>query len=77
MIKTLPNGSLTKQELLVPQFQLYQHDHLGIYYAPFECTNRDARVVFVGITPGFTQMEISSVWQGIGKGRHLTKSLNV
>lgn len=29
---------------------------LSIYYAPFEYTNLNAKVVIVGITPGYTQM---------------------
>lgn len=33
-----------------------ESDDLSIYYAPFDYINRDAKVVIVGITPGFTQL---------------------
>ncbi|MEH7380721.1 hypothetical protein V7138_09600 [Bacillus sp. JJ1533] len=33
--------------------------HLEIYYAPFEYVNEDAKVMIVGITPGFHQMKKS------------------
>lgn len=58
-IRALPEGSLTKSDLLVPEFRLYTQGNLDIYYAPFEFVNTRAKVMFVGITPGFTQMEIS------------------
>ena len=62
LIQALPAADrLTKPELLRPEFRLYQDKdkHLEIYYAPFDHVNREAKVVLVGITPGWTQMEIA------------------
>jgi hypothetical protein len=56
-IKDLPNFS--KQSLFQPQFRLDSVGAMDIYYAPFDYVNRDARVTVIGITPGFTQMEIA------------------
>src|SRR5436305_1894397 len=62
-IASLPapaNGSsYSKQELRLPQFQLYAESRLEIYYAPFDYVNTAAEVVLVGITPGSYQMERS------------------
>jgi hypothetical protein len=43
---------------------------MDIYYAPFDYTNRDAKVTIIGITPGSTQMEIAyrEAQQGLGAG---------
>ena len=62
-IRALPDlpGSqrFTKADLLTPEFCLYQDAPLTVYYAPFDYVNHAAKVVLVGITPGWTQMEIS------------------
>ena len=59
-IKALPQrGEYTKSDLLTNQFRLYEDDSLAIYYAPFDYVNSAAQVVIVGITPGWTQMELS------------------
>src|SRR5580765_7468404 len=50
---------LTKDDLLIPTFLLHQQGPLQIYYAPFDYLNDRARLVVVGITPGWTQMEIA------------------
>ena len=34
-------------------------DGLAVFYAPFDYVNTDARLVLAGVTPGWTQMEIS------------------
>jgi hypothetical protein len=47
----MANNDQPCQDLLVEQ-----DGRIGIYYAPFEYSNPDARVVIVGITPGPTQM---------------------
>lgn len=58
-ISRLPERSkLFKTDLLVEHFQLFKSECLEIYYAPFDFVNTEARVVIVGITPGWTQMEI-------------------
>jgi hypothetical protein len=50
---------LFKTDLLVQHFQLFKSERLEIYYAPFDFVNIKAKVVIVGITPGWTQMEIA------------------
>jgi hypothetical protein len=54
-----PGERLTRAELQVPEFLLHRAGRLAIYYAPFDFINPRARVVLVGITPGFRQMEIA------------------
>ena len=59
-IQALPGTpSLSKADLLCPAFRLYQDARLEIYYAPFDYLNPRAKVVLVGVTPGWTQMEIA------------------
>lgn len=59
-IAALPAAErLTRERLQVPEFVLHQAGRLAIYYAPFDYINPQARVVLVGITPGFRQMEIA------------------
>lgn len=58
-IAALPSrDSLTKDDLLVSTFLLQKENGLAIYYAPFDYVNENARIVLIGITPGWTQMEI-------------------
>jgi hypothetical protein len=49
----------SKSDLLVPQFRLVKDGNLEIYYAPLDFISADAKVAIVGITPGWTQMEIA------------------
>ncbi len=51
----------TKEELINEEFLLERDEKkkLEIYYAPFEYVNEEAKVVIVGITPGFHQMKKS------------------
>jgi hypothetical protein len=62
-IRALPDlaGSerFTRDDLLTPEFCLHQDGPLTVYYAPFDYVNHAAKVVLVGITPGWTQMEIA------------------
>jgi hypothetical protein len=59
-LATLPaNRRLTKDDLLVAQLLLHQQGALEIYYAPFDYVNPDAKVVLIGITPGWRQIEIA------------------
>lgn len=49
-----------KEELLTEQFLLYEADPIAVYYAPHnEYINRDAKVVIIGITPGWAEMELA------------------
>jgi hypothetical protein len=54
-----PDARLTRDQLQSPGFLLHQAGRLAIYYAPFDYVNSNARIVLVGITPGFRQMEIA------------------
>ncbi|MFD1362870.1 hypothetical protein [Lentibacillus salinarum] len=58
-IQTLNTGkSLTKQELLTASFRIEKDGDLSMYYAPHnESINPDAKIVIVGITPGWQQMK--------------------
>jgi hypothetical protein len=59
-IWSLPDRSpLTKDDLLTSKFRLYEEGRVEIYYAPFDHVNEKAKVVLVGITPGWTQMEVA------------------
>lgn len=46
-----------RTELLHPRFRLFSDSGLDAYYAPFHYLNVKARVVLMGLTPGWTQME--------------------
>lgn len=65
LIASLPDYSpLSRSDLLTPTFRREHHElghdrELDIYYVPFELINAQARVMVVGITPGWTQMECS------------------
>ena len=52
-------GAPRRDDLLVPGFRLHQDGALAVYYAPFDHVNERSRVVVVGITPGWAQMEVS------------------
>ena len=57
-----------KTDLLKDKYLINKLNDIEIYYAPFEYVNREAKVVIVGITPGWTQMEKSfSVAVGASK----------
>ncbi|MCP8968904.1 hypothetical protein [Ectobacillus ponti] len=51
--------TLTRENLLHPRFLLQRESGLEIYYAPFDYINTAAKVMIVGITPGWTQMQLS------------------
>lgn len=59
-IEALPMRSpLTKDDLLKPFFLLHSERNLTIYYSPLEYINTAAKIAIVGITPGWTQMELA------------------
>jgi hypothetical protein len=60
VIRTLPmRERFERNDLLIPSLQLYREHDLEMYYAPFGAVNPSATVALVGITPGWTQMEIA------------------
>lgn len=58
-IQTLPiDRPLTKQDLLTERFLIERDEDMEIYYSPHnEYINNEAKVVIVGITPGWRQMK--------------------
>jgi len=59
-LTNLPNRKeYTKSDLLVPDLLFAEEGKLRVFYAPFESVNENAKVVFLGITPGWKQMEIA------------------
>jgi hypothetical protein len=54
-----PRAELLKEDVHTPEFLLDREGNVEVYYAPFHFTNESARVVMVGITPGWTQTGIS------------------
>ncbi|WP_028611709.1 uracil-DNA glycosylase family protein [Paenibacillus harenae] len=58
-IQSLPPGRLTKEQLHVKELLLESDGVLSVYYVPYEYVNEQAKVMIIGITPGFTQMEIA------------------
>ncbi|MBA2613662.1 MAG: hypothetical protein H0U95_16995 [Bacteroidetes bacterium] len=49
----------TKSDLIKPDYLISEEKNLKIYYAPVDYLNTNASIIIVGITPGWTQMEIS------------------
>ncbi|AFH66278.1 uracil-DNA glycosylase family protein [Paenibacillus caseinilyticus] len=60
-ILSLPGDRpLTREELLTGTFRLHREGRVEVYYAPHgEYVNPAARLVIIGITPGWTQMELA------------------
>jgi hypothetical protein len=60
-IYNLPlNQSLSREHLLHSSFLVGKENNVEIYYAPHnEYINREAKIVIVGITPGFQQMKMA------------------
>ncbi|MEN8041636.1 MAG: hypothetical protein ABFR95_09055 [Actinomycetota bacterium] len=59
-IAALPmKSSYTKADLLLDRFLLDQDAPIEVYYAPFDHLNTSARIVILGLTPGWTQMAAS------------------
>ncbi|RCW42498.1 uracil-DNA glycosylase family protein [Paenibacillus prosopidis] len=58
-ILSLASGSLSKEHLFVKDFLLQEKGDLSIYYVPYDYVNEQAKVMIVGITPGFTQMQLA------------------
>lgn len=60
-IQTLPTDQpLTKRHLLTESFLIETDDQIKMYVAPHnEYINKEAKIVIVGITPGWQQMKIA------------------
>jgi hypothetical protein len=71
LISALPDRtSYTKADLLTATFRLYEDGDLEIYYVPLEYLNDGARIALVGITPGWSQLEIAyrAARDGLARG---------
>ena len=64
------NSCYERSELVNDQFLLFQDGPLSAYYVPFNDMNPKARVAIVGLTPGWTQMEIAfrTAREGLAEG---------
>lgn len=59
-IEQLPIKDSYEREDLVNDSFLYDKDgNIEIHWAPFDYINKDAKVFILGITPGWTQMELA------------------
>ena len=61
VIRSLPeHRAYTREDLLVPALKLAEdpNEGLTVYDAPFGWINQGARLALIGVTPGFTQMQI-------------------
>lgn len=69
-IRDLP-AQIDRSTLLSERFRLYSDQRLSIYYAPVDYVNTRARLAIVGLTPGWTQMEVAyrTARQGLLEGR--------
>jgi hypothetical protein len=57
-IAALPAGELRREQLLDGRFLLHRGAGFSVHYAPFDHVNAAARVVLVGVTPGWEQMRL-------------------
>jgi hypothetical protein len=66
-----------KEDLIKKDYLIDEDKKLQIYYAPFDYINKDASIIIVGITPGWTQMELSfrTAIQAISEGKSNAEAL--
>ncbi|MFP5110078.1 hypothetical protein ACSU6B_25620 [Neobacillus sp. C211] len=59
-LRKLPlKGIYERGDLLTDEFLYAKEGKVEVYWAPFEFINKDAKVIILGITPGWTQMELA------------------
>jgi hypothetical protein len=59
-LRNLPlKGMYEKKDLLTDDFLYAKDGKIEVYWAPFEFINKKAKVIILGITPGWTQMELA------------------
>lgn len=78
-VRALPNHSpLRRGDLLRDDLRLYGDAILSVYYAPFDHINQNARIVLIGITPGWQQMELAyrTVRDLVAKGVNVGAALS-
>ena len=57
LVRIAPQDRYQRSDLLIPDLLVATEDRLRVFYAPFDYTSPTARIVLVGVTPGWTQME--------------------
>jgi len=57
--KIIKIKSTSKKNIVSANFLIKKDNNIRIYYAPFDYINRKAKIMIVGITPGFQQMQQS------------------
>lgn len=69
-IRNLDLQAVNARRELPESLLLSRDGRLTTFYAPFDWTNRDARIVIVGITPGFSQasLALESAQRALGAG---------
>jgi hypothetical protein len=59
-IQNLPNKNIFDySDLLITDLLIKTENNLSMYYAPLDYINHNAKIIIIGITPGFTQMDIA------------------
>jgi hypothetical protein len=60
VIRNLPEKTTFKySDLLINDLLIENENNLQMYFAPFDYINYKAKIIIIGITPGFSQMEIA------------------
>lgn len=77
VIKHLNLGSINKPSEIPKSLLIGCEKNLSIYYAPFDFVNDKAKVVIVGITPGFTQLKnaYAALQNSLRSGKTIDESL--
>ena len=73
-IKSL--NKISKQNIINNKFLINSDGNIKIYYAPFDYINSKAKIMIVGITPGFQQMQQSFEVINDGKSLKEVKDLS-
>ncbi len=74
--KIIKIKSASKRNIVSANFLIKKDNNIRIYYAPFDYINRKAKIMIVGITPGFQQMQQSFQAIKLGKSLKEVKDLS-
>jgi hypothetical protein len=68
---------LEKEDLLHDNFLVDKQNELEMYYAPFDYINKKAKIMIIGITPGWTQMQLAfhTVLESLRNGETLNEGV--
>ena len=79
VIQTIDLSLITNTTLLPKSLLINGEGDLSIYYAPLDHINQDAKIVIVGITPGFTQLKnaLIAAQSNIKTGKSVDETLIV